>query len=145
MSSAALKTFFTSEAYAVVGASKDPSKFGYKVLKWYESAGLSVTPVHPKEPEIEGLKTVASLSDLPADSRTKTSISVITPPKVTLGVVQSAVELGINAIWLQPGAEDAAVVDWIKGQPSETQDKVIYGGPCILVKGRQLAQEQGRL
>ncbi|KAK0527374.1 hypothetical protein OC834_003798 [Tilletia horrida] len=145
MSSAALKTFFTSEAYAVVGASKDPAKFGYKVFKWYEGAGLPVTPVHPKESEIEGVPTVSSLADLPADARSKTSVSVITPPKVSLGVVQSAVELGINAIWLQPGAEDAAVVDWIKAQSSDVQDKVIYGGPCILVKGRQLAQEQGRL
>ncbi|KAK0546253.1 hypothetical protein OC846_002689 [Tilletia horrida] len=145
MSSAALKTFFTSEAYAVVGASKDPAKFGYKVLKWYENAGLPVTPVHPKESEIEGLKTVASLNELPSGSAPKTSVSVITPPKVSLGVVQSAVEQGINAIWLQPGAEDAALVDWIKSQPSNVQEKLIYGGPCILVKGQQLAHEAGRL
>ncbi|KAL9936334.1 hypothetical protein V8E36_004402 [Tilletia maclaganii] len=145
MSSAALKTFFTSEAYAVVGASKDPAKFGYKVLKWYQGAALPVTPIHPKEPEIDGLKTVASVADLPESQRAKTSISVITPPKISLGVVQSAVELGINGIWLQPGAEDGAVVEWIKSQPESVQDKVIYGGPCILVKGHQLAQEQGRL
>ena len=37
------------------------------------------------------------------------------------------------ALWLQPGAEDAAVVEFIK--ENGLADRVIYGGPCILVEG----------
>jgi hypothetical protein len=33
--------------YAVVGASKDETKIGSKVLKWYIDRDLKVTPVHP--------------------------------------------------------------------------------------------------
>ena len=39
----------------------------------------------------------------------------------------------VPALWLQPGAEDGAVVSYIKENGLE--DKVIYGGPCILVEG----------
>jgi hypothetical protein len=45
----------------------------------------------------------------------------------------------------QPGAEDAEVIDFIKSCPDEIKDKVIYGGPCILVEGKTLAKEKGKL
>ena len=42
------------------------------------------------------------------------------------------------ALWLQPGAEDEAVVKYIK--ENGLADKVIYGGPCILVEGDNIIQ-----
>ncbi|EJF65016.1 NAD(P)-binding protein [Dichomitus squalens LYAD-421 SS1] len=134
------KTFLSAPKYAVVGASKDQTKFGTKVLKWYQAREKDVTPVHPtirfssdvqKEDELEGVKTVRSISDLP--SPTETSISIITPPKITLGVLEQAKALNVPALWLQPGAEDEAVVNYIRENGLES--KVIYGGPCILVQG----------
>ena len=50
-----------------------------------------------------------------------------------MGILEKAKELNVPALWLQPGAEDAAVVSYIKEDGLE--DKVIYGGPCILVEG----------
>lgn len=57
--------------------------------------------------------------------------------QITLGILQQAKELGIPALWLQPGTDDAAVVDYIK---QNLADRVIYGGPCILVEGDSIAQ-----
>ncbi|KAH9956957.1 NAD(P)-binding protein [Lactifluus volemus] len=125
------KFFLSSPRYAVVGASRDQSKYGNKVLQWYLKRNLLVTPVHPKENEIEGVATVPNLADLPAP--TETSVSIITNPKVTLGLLQQAKELNIPALWLQPGAEDDAVKGYIRANGLE--DKVLYGGPCILVEG----------
>lgn len=64
--SAAQRLFLSSPRYAVVGASKDQTKFGTKVrlirliwtvliahedfwevLKWYQTRNKTVTPVHP--------------------------------------------------------------------------------------------------
>lgn len=42
-------------------------------------------------------------------------------------------ELKVPSLWLQPGAEDDAVKRFIRANGLE--DKVIYGGPCILVEG----------
>ncbi|KAI9455355.1 NAD(P)-binding protein [Lactarius psammicola] len=125
------KYFLSSSRYAVVGASKDQSKFGTKVLRWYLARNLSVTPVHPKESELEGVATVSSLADLSAP--TETSVSIITNAKITLGLLQQAMELNIPALWLQPGAEDDDVKNFIRVNGLE--DKVLYGGPCILVEG----------
>lgn len=37
----------------------------------------------------------------------ETSLSIITPPKISLPIVKTAVlELNIPWVWLQPGAED---------------------------------------
>ncbi|KAH9961541.1 NAD-P-binding protein [Russula dissimulans] len=125
------KLFLSSPRYAVVGASKDQSKYGTKVLQWYLARNLSVTPVHPKESELEGMGTVPNLTHISAP--TETSVSIITNPKVTLGLLQQAKELNIPALWLQPGAEDDAVERYIHA--NGLRDKVLYGGPCILVEG----------
>jgi len=125
------RAFLASQYFAVVGASKDQTKFGTKVLKWYKSRGYKVTPVHPKEDELEGINAVASITDLPSPQ--ETSISIITSPKVTLSILEQAKLLSVPALWLQPGAEDAAVIEYIQQQG--LSDRVIFGGPCILVEG----------
>ncbi|THH23207.1 hypothetical protein EUX98_g7967 [Antrodiella citrinella] len=125
------RLFLSSPKFAVVGASKDQSKFGTKVLKWYQGRDKNVTPVHPKEDELEGVATIRALSDLPNPA--ETSVSIITPAKITLGLLEQAKALSIPALWLQPGAEDPAVIKFI--QDNGLSEKVIYGGPCILVEG----------
>lgn len=50
-----------------------------------------------------------------------------------MSLLQQAKELNIPAIWIQPGAADPAVITYIK--ENGLVDKVIYGGPCILVEG----------
>ncbi|KAF9023967.1 NAD-P-binding protein [Hymenopellis radicata] len=137
MSHATKKLFLSSPSFAVVGASKDQSKFGTKVLKWYQARNLEVKPVHPKEAELEGISTVQKLSQLSTPS--KTSVSIITNAKITLGLLQEAKELDIPALWLQPGAEDAAVIEYIKENGLE--ERVIYGGPCILVEGDNIRSQ----
>ncbi|KAI0081986.1 NAD-P-binding protein [Panus rudis PR-1116 ss-1] len=123
------KLFLSSPKYAVVGASKDQSKFGTKVLKWYLARNKDVTPVHPREEELEGVRTIRSIADLPAP--TQTSVHIITPPKITLGIIEQAKALGVPALWLQPGAEDAEVRKYV--EENGLSDRVVYA--CILVEG----------
>lgn len=52
---------------------------------------------------------------------------------MTLTILDQAKLLSVPALWLQPGAEDEAVIKYIKEQG--LSDRVIYGGPCILVEG----------
>ncbi|KAF7965091.1 hypothetical protein HWV62_45741 [Athelia sp. TMB] len=108
------KTFLSSPRFAVVGASADKAKFGTK-----------------KNDELEGIPTVRALADLISPS--ETSVSIITNPKITLGLLEQAKGLSVPALWLQPGAEDEAVIAYIN--QNGLADKVIYGGPCILVDG----------
>jgi hypothetical protein len=110
------------------------------------------------EAEIEGLPTVKALDDLADPS--VTGISVITPPRVTLEILKRAKERQVPALWLQPGAEDAAVADFVRvrclllrhksrsklsrSQDNGMSDRVILGGPCILVLGEGLLSDAKR-
>jgi uncharacterized protein len=121
-----IQQFLASPAIGVVGASVNRQKFGNKVLRCYVQNGRKVVPVNPNEPEIEGIGCVATISDLPPDV---VSISMITPPGVTVKLVPIAIEKGIQNIWMQPGAEhpDAVALCRKKGI------NVIADGSCVLV------------
>lgn len=121
-----INSFLENKRFAVVGASADRNKYGNKVLRCYQMNGLDVVPVNPKEKIIEGVETVATVSELPDDIK---SISVITPPHITEKVVEEAIAKGITAIWMQPGAESAVAVR----KCVESGVNVIADGSCILV------------
>ncbi|RAL17679.1 CoA-binding protein [Aspergillus homomorphus CBS 101889] len=113
----AVKLFFSSPRFAVAGASNDPAKFGHRILAWYHHHSLPVTPLNPRASSIQlqstSLPTVASVRDLPAP--TETSLSVVTPPAVTLSLLREAYAVGIPAVFLQPGTYDQAVLDYLEG------------------------------
>jgi uncharacterized protein len=121
-----IEKFLEAEGFGVVGASADRSKYGNRVLRCYQMHGRRVVPVNPSAGEIEGLKCVASVSELPDFA---TSISIITPPAVTEKVVEQAIARGIRNIWMQPGAESEAAVQ----KCIESGVNVIADGSCILV------------
>ncbi|WFD07732.1 hypothetical protein MVES1_003102 [Malassezia vespertilionis] len=118
----AMNSFFKAGQYAVVGASTNRSKYGNKVLRWYQDHHLSVTPVHPHETRIEGeaaVKELADVMDMAANpAEAQVSVSIITPPAISLEVLRSYVsDLRILAFWLQPGAADGPVGTYGDGLP----------------------------
>ena len=56
-------------------------------------------------------------------------MSIITPPPVTERIIAEAAALGIEHIWMQPGAESEAAIDLAQ----QANMNVLAGGPCILV------------
>lgn len=158
---AAVKTFFSFPRFAVVGASQDSQKFGYKglqtpeaaglqfqltyrtkVLAWYHERALPVQPVTPSRPAITvsstEYPTIPTPSALP--SPRETSLSIITRPSITLQILREAKEAGIPAVWLQPGSFDDEGLEYAK-----TEFVAGIGGPggrgeagwCVLVDGDQ--------
>lgn len=121
-----IKTFMAGGPYAVVGASSDREKYGNKVLRAYQQHGMEVYPINPRASEIEGLKTYATLADVPAKLR---AISIITPPAITEQVVEAAAAAGVRMVWMQPGAESAEAIRKAEALGMD----VIAGGPCFLV------------
>lgn len=113
--------------WAVVGASNNPEKFGYKIFASLRSAGYRVYPINPSAPEIDGAKAYADLADLP---EVPDVVDVVVPPKAGVGVVEAAHARGIRNIWFQPGSEsqEAIALAEAKGMT------VISGGPCAMVE-----------
>lgn len=121
-----IETFFAGSPHAVVGASRDRSKYGNKVLRAYLQNGRQVYPINPNSEEVEGLESYPDLASVPEPLH---GISVITQPEITERVVEEAATLGIQNIWLQPGAESEAAVR----RAEELGLNLIAGGPCALV------------
>lgn len=118
--------FFAVGSFAVVGASTDRAKYGNKVLRCYRQHALPVVGVNPKLAEVEGVPCHASLAAVPGPPR---AVSVVAPPVAAAGIVADAIAAGVQQLWFQPGAEEAAAVAAARAQGVA----VIAGGPCVLV------------
>ena len=118
--------FMNGDWFAVAGASTDRRKYGNKVLRCYQQHGHSVVPVNPNADIVEELPAAASLNAvLPRPH----AVSVITSPSVTEQIVDDAIRLGVQHIWLQPGAESFAAIKACQ----KAGVNLIHSGPCILV------------
>lgn len=121
-----IEQFLNGSPHAVVGASRNPLKIGYRVLQCYLQAGRMVYPVNPNANKIDGLNVYSELLSLP---ETPHGISVITPPHISEAIVEQASAIGVKNIWFQPGAESELAIS----RAEELEMNVIAGGPCILV------------
>ena len=92
---------------AVVGASKDRSKFGNKCIRAYLSRGWQVFPVNTHEQEIEGLRVYASMKDLP---QPVDRISWYLPPRIGVAALDDVAATGAKELFLNPGADAPEVV-----------------------------------
>lgn len=90
---------------AMVGASPDPTKFSYGVLRVLHEQGYNMKPVNPVEAgnEIRGLKVYASLADIdePVDM-----VQVFRASEALKGIAQEAVDIGAKVLWGQIGVYD---------------------------------------
>ncbi|HDZ35712.1 MAG TPA: CoA-binding protein [Thermococcus sp.] len=111
---------------ALVGATRNPVKYGNIILKDLVSKGYEVLPVNPKYDEIEGLKCYRSVKELPKDVDV---IVFVVPPKVGLQVAKEAVETGFKRLWFQPGAESEEIREFLENAGVEYSF-----GRCIMVE-----------
>jgi Predicted CoA-binding protein len=88
------------KTWAVVGASENKEKFGWKIYKKLKDKGYSVYPVSPNYETIDGDKCYKNLTELPEKPDV---IDMVINPKYGINTVKEASELGIKNIWLQPG------------------------------------------
>ena len=92
---------------AVVGASSSRSKFGNKALRAFRDEGYTVLPINPNESEVEGLRTYASVLDVPGPIDMAT---VYVQPEIARQLLAEFAQKQIPEIWINPGAESDALV-----------------------------------
>lgn len=92
---------------AVVGASADRGKFGNKAVRAFRAAGYDVVPINPHEREVEGLRTYRSVADVP---KAIDMATVYVPSDTAERLLPEFVAKGIGEVWLNPGADDDALV-----------------------------------
>jgi len=121
-----IETFLAAPSFAVVGASDDRSKYGHRCYVCYLNNNRKAYPVNPNAATVLGNQAYPDLSALPEKVD---SISIITPPHVTDGIINDAIAAGVKNVWIQPGAESWPAIERAKKHGLN----VIAGGPCLLV------------
>ena len=90
---------------AMVGASKDRTKFSYGVLRVLHETGYDMIPVNPRVAgqTIRGLKVYPSLKsiDRPVDM-----VQVFRDPSELPQIARDAVEIGARVLWGQLGVRN---------------------------------------
>lgn len=117
--------FISQKRFAIVGATDDNKKYGNEIFNNLRNRGYEVYPVNPRLKELEGLKCYPALSDIPVKVDV---VDIVVPPKVAEEVVREAKRLGLERIWLQPGAESEAVIKFCQ----ENGMRVVYN-VCVMM------------
>ncbi len=120
-----INEFMAQKRFAIVGATSNTKKYGYKIFKNLRSRGYEVYPVNPRIKELEGIPCYPSLADIPVKVNV---VDFVVLPEVTETVLKECKRLGLNRIWLQPGSESEAAIAFCH----ENGLKVVYG-VCVML------------
>lgn len=97
----------SKNVWAVVGATTNKNKFGYKIFKKLIEHGYITYGVNPKYDLIDGDKIYSNLKLIPDKIEV---VDVVVPPTVSFDLLDEIIELGIEYVWFQPGAYDDSVI-----------------------------------
>ncbi len=87
-----------AKTVAIVGLSKNPLRASYFVGFYLRRHGYRVIPVNPRESEILGEKSYASLTDVPGHIDV---VNVFRAPSALPGIAQEALAVRAGALWCQ--------------------------------------------
>lgn len=114
------------KVWAVIGATKNPSKFGYKIYKKLLSRGYKVYPINPVYDEIDGEKCYNSISEI--DEKID-CVNVVISPERAINYIKDISSKGIKYVWFQPGSFNNEVIN----KALEEGLELVYHN-CVLVE-----------
>ena len=121
----AIDKFFSSEAYAVVGVSRNKKKFGNTVFDAMQERDLTVYPVNAHIDTFEGVRCYHSISDLPDEVK---SVAIIVPPEAAKSVIADCKSKGIKNVWFQPGSSTPETI-----AAAQSDGLNVVHGHCIVM------------
>ena len=120
-----------AKTIAVVGLSGDPEKPSYGIAQALQHYGYRVIPVNPREVEVLGEKSYASLGEIPVPVDI---VNVFRRADQTPPIAAEAVAIGAKCLWLQSGivSEEAAAI-------AREGGLLVVMDLCIMVEHRKLS------
>lgn len=104
---------------AVIGASRDRSKFGNKCVRAFLHRGFKVFPVNPHVEEIESLPVLSALDRLPEEPD---RISIYLPPHKTRALLPELARFPGAEVWFNPGSADAETLEAARAAGIDVHD-----------------------
>lgn len=128
-----IKEFLRQRVFAVIGASRDPKKYGHQVYLDLKRKGYKTYPVNPHAAEILGDRCYPDLISLPEKPDV---VDIVVPPEVTENIVEECKKLGIKRIWMQPGSESQAALGFCR----KNGMKALHG-VCVILESEKVGKE----
>ena len=90
---------------AVIGASVDPKRDSYKIVKFLIDNGYEVFPVNPNyaDQEILGKKFFSNLKDI---EQKIDMVDIFRAKEFVMDITLDAIKIGVDVIWTQEGIVD---------------------------------------
>ena len=112
---------------AIVGASTNPERDSFKVMKFLLDQGYKIFPVNPKEKDILGVRCYPNLTSI---KETVDMVDMFRAKEFIFDLTKEAIEINTNVIWMQEGIIDEkssslAMSNGIKVVMDECPKKVI--------------------
>ena len=98
----AIQDFVNGKRIAVVGVSRDKTKFGNTAFTELAARGYQVFAVHPTAQELAGARCYPNLAALQGQVD---GALVVVSPQQAVSVLREADAIGLKNVWLQQGAE----------------------------------------
>lgn len=112
--------------YAVVWASNNKDKYGYKVFKDLIDKWFKAIAINPSENKILWEQVYSTLSNY----NQKIDIAIfVLPPKIGIKVLEDVKKLDIKQVWFQPWVEDNKTIDYCKKNNIE-----YIANSCIMIQ-----------
>src|SRR5436190_408170 len=115
---------------AVVGLSPNPTRASHGVSEYMKSQGYRIIPVNPGHAEILGEKCYRRLEDI---TEPVEIVNIFRRSEEVAPVVDSAIQTGAKAVWMQEGIEDEA-----SAQKARAAGLEVIMDRCILKEHRRL-------
>ena len=100
-----------SRVIAVVGLSSKKFRPSYGVAEYMQREGYRIIPVNPNETEVLGEKAYARLEDIPEHIDI---VDIFRRSEFVAPIVESAIQVGASAVWMQEEVVDQAAADKAK-------------------------------
>jgi len=120
-----INEFMDAQTFGLVGASRNPKKFGYAAFKELKDKGMKIVPVNPFADEIYGSSVFHDVKSLPEDVK---GLIIMTKKSETPAVIRDAKEKGIRQIWIQQMADSVEAIKELEGTGIN-----FITGECILM------------
>jgi len=122
---AAIESFLSPKKLAIIGASRNPKKFGRQVYDALKQKGFTVYGVNPNAEDLDGDPCYKDIASLPAEVD---RVFIVTPPEKTVENVRMALDKSIRNIWIQQRSDTSEALELLK----DTDTNLIHN-QCILM------------
>lgn len=115
-----MEAMLSERTWAVVGASPNKSRFGYRIYCTLKAHGYEVYAVNPDCGSIDGDPVFPDVTSLPAGVA---CVDMVVKPEIGKRILPAISAAGIRYVWFQPGTMDPELLKMAEELGLEVVDR----------------------